>query len=234
MKISCIVIDDEPNAVHLLQDYIAKTPLLEIKGAFFDAMDALTYLRQNQAVDIIFTDINMPVLSGMDLAELLPRSQKIIFTTAYSEHALPSFSFYVIDYLLKPISFKRFNQAIAKLEGHLTTLAPTKEPPKNDFIFIKNGKETIKILFDEISYVSGAKEYVNLHKEKSNVLMYKRMKEMEKLLPPHFIRVHHSYIINTKYLDKIAKTSVIIGKNTIPVSDGYKAKLLAFMINVSK
>ena len=116
MKISCIIIDDEPNALALLEGYIEKIPSLELKGKFFDGVEALEFLKK-LPVDVIITDIQMPLLTGFELADILPRNQKFVFITAYAEHALNSFSFHVIDYLLKPITFKRFSQAVFKMEA---------------------------------------------------------------------------------------------------------------------
>jgi two-component system, LytTR family, response regulator len=230
MSISCIVIDDEPNAVQLLQDYIAKTPGLQLTGSFYDGVDALAFLRQKNTVDIIFTDINMPLLSGMELAGLLPRTQKFIFTTAYSEHALSSFSYYVVDYLLKPISFARFTQAVTKIQQSMQ--APPPETGREaDFIFVKSGKQFIKIVLADILYISGAKEYINIHTAKENLLVYKRMKEMEGILPAYFTRVHHSYIINTNYLEKVEPAQVVVAQTAIPVSEGYKNNLQAVLNN---
>jgi two-component system LytT family response regulator len=115
MKISCIIIDDEPNALRLLKDYISKVKLLQLINAFHDGLDASLFLQKNN-VDVIFTDIKMPLLSGLELAKILPGNQKFVFTTAYSQHALDSFNYNVIDYLLKPITFHRFNQTISKIE----------------------------------------------------------------------------------------------------------------------
>ncbi|HVX50643.1 MAG TPA: LytTR family DNA-binding domain-containing protein [Chitinophagaceae bacterium] len=230
MKISCIIIDDEPNALALLDSYITKIPSLELKGKFFDGVEALEFLKKNKA-DVIFTDIQMPLLTGFELADILPRNQKFVFITAYAEHALNSFSFHVIDYLLKPITFKRFNQAVFKIDqlaGNEVTL-PVAEEPAPSFLFAKTGRQIVKINFDDIIFIKGEKEYVNIQLKKEKLLIYKRMKEMETLLPVQFKRVHISYIVNTQHIEKIVMNHVIIQDAKIPVSDSYRDGFFKFL-----
>lgn len=222
-KISCLIIEDEPPAMQLLEDYIRKLPMLELKGKFYDAIEALEYLKK-QPADIIFLDINLPGLSGLELAELIPKDQKIIFTTAYAEHALDSFSFHVIDYLLKPVSFKRFLQAIQKLQLHVSP-SPVKEiqPAKQDeLLFIKTGRTVIRIQFSDIIYIEAHKEYLCIHTGRQKHLVYKRMKEMAASLPDSFVRIHNSYIINLRHVQKLGQQLVEVGGRELPVSAGYK------------
>jgi DNA-binding LytR/AlgR family response regulator len=229
MSFSCIIVDDEPNALHLMQDYIGRTLLLDLKGTFSDAVEALEFLRKKKAVDVIFTDVNMPMLSGMDMADILPRSQRFIFTTAYSEHALSSFSYYVIDYLLKPISFKRFSQSVAKIEQSFLHSTKDTSAVDQEFIFVKSGKQFIKIIFSEIFFIMGAKEYVSIQTRKGKILVYIRMKGIGDLLPNYFMRVHHSYIVNTKYLERVQSGIVVVAGINIPVSDSYKNSVIVFV-----
>ncbi len=224
MALSCIIIDDEPNAVKLLEMYISKTDALQLKGIFYDGIDALDFFKKGNTADVVFSDINMPLLSGLDLAELLPATQKFIFTTAYSEHAVSSFSFLVVDYLLKPITIKRFQQAILKLE-HLILEKTVEANKQDDFTYIKNGKQLIKLTFSKVLYVAGAKEYADIHTSDGHFLVYKRMKEIESILPSHFIRVHNSYIINSKYIERVDTSTLIIAKKEIPIGDSYKERL---------
>lgn len=224
MAFSCIIIDDEPNAVKLLEMYISKTNALELKGVFYDGIDALDFFKKGNTVDVVFSDINMPLLSGLDLAELLPATQKFIFTTAYSEHAVSSFSFLVVDYLLKPITLKRFQQALLKLE-HLISETTNLSTKTTDFTYIKNGKQLIKLTFSKVLYIAGAKEYVDIHTSDGHFLVYKRLKEIETILPSHFIRVHNSYIINSKCIERMNTYSILIAKKEIPIGDSYKDRL---------
>lgn len=238
MKISCIVIDDEPNALRLLEGYITQMSSLLLKGVFYDAVDALSFLKK-EPVDLIFTDINMPLLTGLELADILPGHQKIIFTTAFAEHALTSFSYHVIDYLLKPISFKRFVQAVNKAEismpsqsdkSSLSDLPPNSEQQKS-IVFAKSGKQLVKIDFTTVLFIKGEREYVSIHFKNEKLLIYKRMKEMETLLfPLQFRRIHSSYIININYIQKVEANHVLMtNAETIPISGNYRDGFQQFL-----
>jgi DNA-binding LytR/AlgR family response regulator len=230
MKISCIIIDDEPHALSLLEGYILQTPSLHLKGKFFDALEALEFLKKEHT-DLIFTDINMPLLTGLELAEVLPGKQKFIFTTAYAEHALTSFSYHVIDYLLKPITFKRFIQAITKAEAMNApeaTVVDGREEHQS-IIFVKSGKQVVRIDLNEILFIKGEREYVSLHFKDERLLIYKRMKEMEAILPLYFKRIHTSYIININHINKIELNHISVGTENLPISDNYRAGFLKFL-----
>jgi DNA-binding LytR/AlgR family response regulator len=232
MKISCIIIDDEPSSLHLLEGYVRQTPSLHLKGKFFDALEALEFIR-HQKVDLIITDINMPLLTGLELADILAREQKFIFATAYAEHALTSFSYHVVDYLLKPITFKRFTQAIMKIDSSTQEKADGAENDSTAFMFVKSGRQMIRINFKDVLYIKGVKEYVCIQLLKEKVLVYKRMKDMETLLPSYFVRAHVSYIINSRYINKVLTNQVLVNNEAIPVSAGYKREFLQFL-NVFK
>lgn len=223
--ITCLIVEDEPLAMQLMEDYIRKLPILHLKGKCYDALEAMQWLK-HQKVDVIFLDINMPALSGLEMAALIPKDQRIIFTTAYAEHALDSFAFHVIDYLLKPVSFKRFLQAIQKLQLQIqpveTIEMPTKEP---ELLFIKSGRAVINIRFTDILYIEAHKEYLQIHTKEQKHLVYKRMKDMATSLPASFIRIHNSYIINLQHLQKTNVQSVQINEKELPVSSSYKEAL---------
>ena len=222
-KISCLIIEDEPPAMQLLEDYIQKLPLLNLKGKFYDAIEALDYLRKN-TVEVIFLDINLPALSGLEMAALIPKEQKIIFTTAYAQHAFDSFSFHVVDYLLKPVSFGRFLQAIQKLHHYTGTINAEREerPKEQDLLFIKTGRKVVSIRYTDILYLEAHKEYLCIHTVQQKHLVYKRMKEMALGLPSQFIRIHNSYIVNLQHLENTAQQTVIIAGKVLPVSNTYK------------
>ncbi len=221
-----MIVEDEPHALRLLEDHIGKLTFLQLEARFFDATEALQYLKQH-TVDLIFLDINMPGLSGMDMAAMLPLQQKLIFTTAYSEYALDSFEYQVVDYLLKPISFKRFMQAVNKLTAFLQQEVPgsavSSMPEENDFFFVKSGKQVHKIEYDAICYLEALKEYIAIHTETEKILVYKRMKEVAEQLPPQFIRIHNSYIVNLRHIRNIESHLVTVKGECLPVSNGYRA-----------
>lgn len=223
--ITCLIVEDEPLAMQLMEDYIRKLPILHLKGKCYDALEAMEWLKRQKA-DVIFLDINMPALSGLEMAALIPKDQRIIFTTAYAEHALDSFAFHVIDYLLKPVSFKRFLQAIQKLQLQIqpaeTIEIRDKEP---ELLFIKSGRTVINIRFTDILYIEAHKEYLQIHTKDQKYLVYKRMKDMATSLPDSFIRIHNSYIINLQHLQKTNVQSVKIGDKELPVSSSYKEAL---------
>jgi two-component system LytT family response regulator len=219
-SITCLIIEDEPNAVKLLESYISRVPFLTRLMSFYDPMAAMEWLRSNRA-ELIFLDINLPGINGMEFASLLPRDQKIIFTTAYAEYALESFSFRVLDYLLKPITFQRFMQAMQKLD------LDTQPSEKNDaadqgFLFVKSGKKVFRIEYAAILYIEAVKEYIAIHTETEKILAYKRMKDVAAALPASFIRIHNSFIINLQHVRKTEQLSVQIRDQWLPVSNSYK------------
>lgn len=230
MNLSCIIIDDEPNAVDLLDMFIRQATGWTLSHKCYDALEAMAFLKQ-QRVDFVFLDINMPQLSGMEMAALLPQDTRIVFTTAYSEYALDSYNFPTIDYLLKPITLKRFLAAQQKIEGyfaaHRSETAPTSATKAlGDYFFVKSGKELRKILLDDILYFEGEKEYVRLVTPREQILIYRRLKDIEEQLSLPFVRVHNSYIINIRQLQKIQDNHIYIGSKQIPISEKYKENFM--------
>jgi len=223
--ISCLIVDDEPNAVQLLEDHIRKVPRLILKQKCYDAFEALTFLQSDQA-DLLFLDIQMPGLSGMELASFLHKEQRIIFTTAFANYALEGYEYNAVDYLLKPITFKRFMQSINKALLTFPTDPSITPAEEQDYIFIKSGKEIIKLAYNRILFIEALREYVNIVLPDGKVIAYKRMKDLEEQLPNNFIRIHNSYILNIDHLEKIVDNHVLIGKERLPVSASCKAQLL--------
>ncbi len=229
--LSCLIVDDEPNALKLLEDHIQKVPFLELKQKCYDAFEALNFLKK-ESVDLLFLDIQMPEMTGMELAAVVHPNQLIIFTTAYSSYALDGYEFNAIDYLLKPITFKRFMQAVNKVSRFLN---PAREATlgeadaASDYIFIKSGKEFLKIEYKAILYIEAMKEYVNIVSINGKALFYKRMKQLEEQLPPFFLRIHNSYIINLNHFEKLVDNHVIIRKARLPVSAGYRDQITKFI-----
>ena len=229
MNLSCIIVDDEPNAVKLLEILIQQTTQWQLLAKCYDALEAMSFLKKNK-VDFIFLDINMPQLTGMELAGILPRETKIIFTTAHSEYAAESYSYKTIDYLLKPITLKRFLSATQKIEAHFGNRQPIDIPvsiPEKEYFFVKSGKVLSKIRLDDILFFEGEKEYVRLVATTGQLLIYRRLKDIEEQLTLPFVRVHNSYIVNTKQLEKIQENHIYIGGKQIPVSEKFRAAFLA-------
>jgi two-component system LytT family response regulator len=228
MSVRCMIVDDEPNAVSLLDIFIRQTTQWQLLAKCYDALEALAFLK-TQEVDVVFLDINMPHLTGMELAALLPANTYIVFTTAYSEYAADSYGFLTLDYLMKPITLKRFYAAVQKVEAHFARKdddRPLSSASTEEYFFIKSGKTLHKVLLKDILYFEGEKEYVRLVATTGQLLVYRRMKEIEEQLTTPFIRVHHSYIVNIGRLDKIQDNHVFIGGKQISVSDKFRNQFM--------
>ena len=225
MNLTCIIIDDEPNAVNLLEMLIQQTTSWTLRAKCYDALEAIAFLKEER-VDFVLLDINMPRLSGLELAGLLPPGTSIVFTTAYAEYAFESYNYPTIDYLLKPITLKRFLAAQQKIEAYFKVNQPApvsgETGPVNDYFFVKSGKVLKKVLLADILYFEGEKEYVRLVTAAEQVLIYRRLKEIEDQLRTPFIRVHNSFIINIRQLQKIQDNHIHIGTTQIPISEKYR------------
>jgi two-component system, LytTR family, response regulator len=224
MNLSCLIVDDEPNAVDLLEMFIRQNTTWNLRAKCYDAREALAFLKTN-TVDLIFLDINMPHLTGMEMAALLPASASIVFTTAYSEYAAESYSFQTIDYLLKPITLKRFYTALQKIEAFFSPVKPpdpSQNNPGEDYFFIKSGRMLYKVLLKDILYFEGEKEYARVVTQDQKLLIYRRLKDIEEQLSSSFARVHNSYIVNLARLDAIKDNHVFIGAKQIPISEKFR------------
>ncbi len=231
MNLRCIIVDDEPNAVNLLEVLIGQTTGWQLLAKCLNALDAISFLKNNQ-VDLVFLDIEMPLLSGMELAGLLSADTAIVFATAYKEHGAESYSFNTIDYLLKPITLKRFIASTKKVEHYFQNLLPPERKDTEDedgYFFAKTGTELRKILLAEILYFESQKEYVKIVTSKFEVLTYRRLKDIEAQLKPPFIRVHNSFIVNIKQLTKIQASFVYIGDKQIPIGEKFRDELMAII-----
>jgi len=235
MNLSCIIIDDEPDAIALVELLIKQTTTWALKAKCYDALEALAFLKKHQ-VDFIFLDINMPQLTGMELATILPSQTKIVFTTAYSEYAVESYTFQTIDYLLKPITLKRFLASVQKIEQyffkHELEQLPNAEHG-DEFFFVKSGKAFKKIVLKDIQYFEGEKDYVRLVTAQEQLLIYRRLKDIEGQLKQPFIRVHNSYIINYEQLRKVEDNHIYISDKRIPVSEKFRERFME-VINKNK
>ena len=219
-----IAIDDEPIALNIIKAHAAKVPFLELKAEFTDAFQALDYL-QKEPVDLIFLDIKMPDISGIDFFNSLAKKPMVIFTTAYSEHAVTSFDLDAVDYLLKPFSLARFVKGCNKA-FELYTFRNAGEP--TDHLFIKTGYEQVKVMLDEILYAEASGNYVTFVLKDKNILSRSTFNEAITLLPPEkFVRVHRSYIVAIDKIDKVERNQVTLGKRYVPVSEAYSQQLAA-------
>ncbi len=219
--LNCIAIDDEPLALTVIEEYITKIPFLNLEGKFTNAHEAAIVI-QNSKPDILFLDIQMPEIKGTDFIKTLIYKPAIILTTAYEEYAVEGYSLDVTDYLLKPIPFDRFLQAINKAARIINTKEKTQEIQK-DYFFVKTGYKSVKINFNDIVYIEGSREYVTIFTESNKHLQLDTLKNMEALLPKKkFIRVHKSYIINTDYLQAYYGNTIEINHMEIPVGRAYK------------
>lgn len=211
-------------ALEVVRSHAAKVPYLELVACFTDAFKALEYL-QNEPVDLLFLDIKMPDISGLEFVTSLPKKPLVIFTTAYSEHAVTSFELDAIDYLLKPFSLARLVKACNKAQELLQLRGNVLSPVK-DYVFLKTGYEQVKVYFHEILYLEAAGNYVTFVLENKKLLTRMTISEVCELLPPDkFIRVHRSYIVAKDRIDKIERHQVCIEGNPVPVGASYMQQL---------
>ena len=220
-KINCVIVDDEPLAIEILEEYISKIDWLELVESFDSGLDALDLL-QKQHINLVFLDIQMPDLSGMQVAELLNGKCQIIFTTAYHEYAVEGFALEAKDYLLKPISFERFFKAVNRIKRD----EAFEEAQNADYIFVKADYKIKKIKFAEILYIEGMKDYLRIVTVDEKVMTLQSFSKLVPNLPSErFMRVHKSYVIALDAIDSLEKGKVKIGERFIPIGDSYKADL---------
>lgn len=213
-----IAIDDEPIALEVVRSHASKVPFLDLKADFTDAFKAIEYL-QREPVDLIFLDIKMPDISGIDFFNSLSKKPMVIFTTAYSEHAITSYELDAVDYLLKPFSLARFIKSCNKAY-ELYNLRGIAEA--SDHLFVKTGFEQVKVLFDDILYLEAAGNYVTFTLHNKNILCRSTFNEAVELLPREkFIRVHRSYLVAANKIDKIERHQLTIAERKVPVSEAY-------------
>lgn len=235
MNITCAIIDDEPLAIDLLKSYVLRTPFLELKDTFSDAIEAANQLT-SQPVDLVFCDIQMPELDGLALTRMLPETTRIIFTTAFSQYAVDSYKNNALDYLLKPISYQDFLTAANKARDWYSLLQKAAQPTASqetlDAIFIKSDYKLLKIQLDDILYVEGLKDYVKIYTASAPrpILSLTSMKSLEERLPQdHFMRIHRSYIVNMQHVEVVERGQIIFGSKQLPISDSYKDKVMAYI-----
>ncbi|HOX75405.1 MAG TPA: LytTR family DNA-binding domain-containing protein [Bacteroidales bacterium] len=231
--INVIAIDDEPLALQLVTGYIEKTPSLKLIGSFDNPVDASDFLRDNH-VDIIFLDIQMPDLSGIEFSRIIGKGPKIIFTTAFEKYAIEGYKLEVVDYLLKPFSYEEFLAAVNKAVRliKLEDKALQKVEANDEFLFLKSDYKIKRINFNDILFIEGLKDYVKVHIQNNPrpLLSLSTLKQIETKLPAgKFMRVHRSFIVNLDKIDTIERSRIVFGKTYIPVSDQYKDKFQEFL-----
>ncbi len=220
----CIVIEDQPPAQRILKKYIEDIGVLNLVGVFPDALEAMIFLK-SQNVDLIFLDINLPKISGIDFLRALPNPPHIILTTAFSDYALESYELNVTDYLLKPFSFERFSKAVNKV-------LPNSNSASTNELYIKSGFEHIKIIIEDILFIKSDADYTEIITEKMKYLSSESLRHWLEVLSKHqFIRIHKSYIINTKKIEKFSRNTVTISQNhKLPIGRAFKEDFIAFTL----
>lgn len=225
MSISCIIIEDEPLALERTKSYVQNIPLLNLVGTFENAVKAFTFLKSN-SVDLLFLDINLGELSGIQLLESTKTNYQVIITTAYHEYALKGYELNVTDYLLKPFTFERFVQAVDRVQANDKGNSTEKK-----FIFVKAENRLEKINFDEVLYIEGMRDYRRIHTRSKKIMTLQNFTDLEKEIPKHLIcRVHKSYMVSISKIESIERDEIKIGNVQVPISDTYKKefyKLLA-------
>ena len=230
MKIRCIAVDDEPLALDKIASYVERVPFLELKAKFTSALKAMEYLSE-ETVDLIFLDIQMDELTGIQFLEIMKNKPKVILTTAYDQYALKGYELDVTDYLLKPITFQRFLKAVHKVHDSLITPEGTKagiasvenKGAQQDYIFLKSGTRIEKINLHEILFVEGMKEYLRIHTPSARIMTLMSFKKMEELIPQEdFIRIHKSYLIRIDKVESIESQHVKIAGHSLPIGEMYR------------
>ena len=227
-KLKCLVLDDEPLGREIIEEYVNKTPFLELSASFGKPLEALSYLQENK-IDILLTDIEMPQLNGLQFIDSLKSKPLIIFITAYRDYAIEGFESGVVDYLVKPVAYNRFIKAITRAQESLKAkeFVQTDNEFELDRIFIKSDNKLVKIFFEDIVYIEVLKDYLRIHiSEKERYITHSTMKAMEEKLPDYFFRIQRSYIINTKYIKSFYGNTVKLSiGESLGISTNHKADL---------
>lgn len=239
MKIRCLIIDDEPLAQRVIEKYIEDTPFLEVAGKCKNAMEAMQFLDENEP-DLIFLDVNMPKLSGINFLKALKNPPLVILTTAYSEYALEGFELDVLDFLKKPFSFERFFKAVNKAHDRLNEkskagmakatiekVQPDSRRPDDEFIFVKSNKKSYKVNYSDLFFVEALGDYIKIYTPEKVIITYSSMKAIESALPAgKFIRIHKSFIINISKIKTIEGNEVEIMNRKLPIGSNFKQDFL--------
>ncbi|MDB4924812.1 LytTR family DNA-binding domain-containing protein [Mucilaginibacter sp.] len=231
---NCLIVDDEPLALDLMEDNIKQIPFLKLVGACRNAFEAMNVLNE-QSVDLIFLDIQMPGISGLDFLRSLKNQPLAILVTAYEEHAVDSFDLDVVDYLLKPVSFPRFLKAVQRAHNMFKMMEQVNKASlkTDDHVFVNANYSLVKVMLDEVAFIEGLKDYVRINMISGKIIITRMgLKNIEeKLNPIKFMRIHKSYIIALDKIDSIQKAQLIIKDREIPIGDGYRQLLQSYISN---
>ena len=231
MTLNCIIIDDEPLAAQLLASYAERTPVINLVGTYNSAVAAIKDIKEKK-IDLLFLDIQMPDLSGLEFATLIPKSTKIVFTTAFSQYAVDGYKVGALDYLLKPISYEDFIRVVDKAEKIFTEQERQVVYDRDRFIYVKSEYKLLQIRLDDILFIEGLKDYVKIYLEGNQkyVMSLMNMKKMEENLPkPEFMRTHRSYIVHMTKVKLVDRFRIVFGSSYIPISDSYKEEVQRFL-----
>ena len=230
MTINCAIIDDEPLAAGLLKSYTEKTPFLNLIGTYGSALEAMKELRDHPA-QLLFLDIQMPELSGIEFAKILPPGTKIIFTTAFQQYAIEGYKVSALDYLMKPISYDDFLKAANKALDWFSVTQRQMATAQDRFMFVKSDYKLVRVALDDILYIEGLKDYVRIHlADGQRIMSLMSMKKLEDYLPrPEFLRTHRSYIVHMSKVQSVDRLRIVFGDQYIPVSDNYKDEVMNFL-----
>ncbi len=232
MTLNCLIVDDEPLALDLLENYVTKTPFLHLAGRCENAFQAMERIQQND-IDLLFLDIQMPDLNGIEFSKTLGERPKVIFTTAFEQYAVEGFRVDALDYLLKPISYPEFLQSANKAKRWYELSAKPATPAEvTNTIFVKSDYKLVQIDLNKVLYIEGVKDYVRifLEDDAKPVMSLMSMKSMEEHLPAdRFMRVHRSFIVQLDKIKTIERNRIVFGKEYIPISDSYKEKFMEFL-----
>lgn len=227
--VKCIIIEDEYPAVEILKGFLAKVPQMEILASFDNAVDAIYYLSNNK-VDVIFLDIQLPELNGIDFIKTLVNPPLIVITSAYNEHAIEAFELIVFDYLLKPFSFQRFMKTIARINNHFEPKTEENTDLKNEYIYVLENRQNVKIMTRDIVFIESQKEYIRIVCEKKEVKTKLGISKIEKLLSNHkIIRVHRSFMVSLRKVSSFTKNQIVINTHIIPIGKYYQKEVLKWL-----
>ncbi len=230
MRLTCAIIDDEPLAAQLLESYAKAMPNLTLTGVYNSALTAMSRLR-NTPVDLLFLDIQMPELSGLELARLIPRQTRIVFITAFKQYAIEGYKVSAFDYLMKPVSFDSFAETVSKAAEWFTAQNQQAIMREDRIIFVKSEYRLVRVVLDDILYIEGVRDYVRIcMKNGERIMSLINMKRLEELLPhPEFLRTHRSYIAHMTNISTVDRQRIMYGTEGVPISENYKDDVTRFL-----